>query len=561
MLIKFFRATTVRASQRRSDASPLPSIPRRGLSSWSVQAPPSAISRRPRESDCSWTRLITSGFDAPWRTSSREQPLHRRLDPRPENGEEERAGLELGGGLRRRFARGTALRAPGEAGLEILREFGGQARGEVVHDARAAELGEGTGEGEADGHVDARGGAAVRLAQRIGDLAARLAGAARIAPGAAHAAAIGGIVPDEIGLAGEGGGDGAEPDADLARDVIAGLRGKRRPRQAGGEEGGVLEALPHRVTRMGDGEGLANLLIGLRGGGAGDWHGFPHLTPALSARARERALFCMMQRGGLAPAGGGEGWGEVGVGNYARRSHEPDIAGAAAEIAAELGADALLVGVGEADDDIPRCRQHARGAIAALQRVLAGEGGAELRRDGVVVEPLDRRHLGALAGDGIGDAGARRGAVDEEGAGAAHAVLAAEMGPGVEELVAQEIGEAGARLDGGGDALAVDGEGDCPAHGQAPLARAAARFKAAMRIWRSMGSVMPFSSSRRAAMAGSTSPTGRPLPFPKSGRASSSTMGRASIAPTTARQRSRAGSAKTTPMAWANSPGLRQSLI
>ena len=107
--------------------------------------------------------------------------------------------------------------------------------------------------------------------------------------------------------------------------------------------------------------------------------------------------------------------------------------------------------------------------------VLAGEGRAQLAHHRIVVETLDRRDLGAVTGDRVGDAGARRRAVDQERAGAAHAVLAAEVRAGQQLALAQEVGEMRARLDRGGDRPAVDGETDGP-HGR--LARWTARSRA-----------------------------------------------------------------------------------
>ena len=66
---------------------------------------------------------------------------------------------------------------------------------------------------------------------------------------------------------------------------------------------------------------------------------------------------------------------------------------------------------------------------------------------GVVVEAFDGAHARAVAGDREGDARARRRAVDLERAGAAHAVLAAEVGAGEPLALAQEVGEVRARLD------------------------------------------------------------------------------------------------------------------
>ena len=55
------------------------------------------------------------------------------------------------------------------------------------------------------------------------------------------------------------------------------------------------------------------------------------------------------------------------------------------------------------------------------------------------------RTLGAVAGDRVGDAGARDLAVDLHRAGAADAVLAADVRAGEQQLLAQEVGEVRAR--------------------------------------------------------------------------------------------------------------------
>src|SRR5207245_137815 len=74
---------------------------------------------------------------------------------------------------------------------------------------------------------------------------------------------------------------------------------------------------------------------------------------------------------------------------------------------------------------------------------------------------LDREH----------QAGADSGAVDDHGAGAAHAVLAADVGAGQPQRVTQAVGEAGARLEIDLDRLAIDGEGE--RHQTSPLCAAA----------------------------------------------------------------------------------------
>src|SRR5262245_28585878 len=102
------------------------------------------------------------------------------------------------------------------------------------------------------------------------------------------------------------------------------------------------------------------------------------------------------------------------------RPHDADIAGAAAQVAAKPQPDVPLAGLGEPQDEVARRDQHAGGTEAALQRMLAGERGAQLGGDLVVVEALDGGDARALAGERIGDAGARGNAVEQQRAGAAH---------------------------------------------------------------------------------------------------------------------------------------------
>ena len=98
--------------------------------------------------------------------------------------------------------------------------------------------------------------------------------------------------------------------------------------------------------------------------------------------------------------------------------------------------------------------------------MFAVERGAQLTHDFVVAEALDGAHLAAFAGHREGDARARGRAVDQHGAGAAHAVLAAEVGAGQALAFAQEVAEVRPRLGEGLDLLSVDDELDglhgCP---------------------------------------------------------------------------------------------------
>jgi hypothetical protein len=90
-----------------------------------------------------------------------------------------------------------------------------------------------------------------------------------------------------------------------------------------------------------------------------------------------------------------------------------------------------------------------------LQPVLGHEGVAQLRDDRVVLEPLERRHVGPFAHDRVGDAGARRCAVEQDRAGPAHALLAAKMCRGELQLLSQEVREMRARLRGAAHVPAI----------------------------------------------------------------------------------------------------------
>src|SRR5207253_10265450 len=83
----------------------------------------------------------------------------------------------------------------------------------------------------------------------------------------------------------------------------------------------------------------------------------------------------------------------------------------------------------------------------ALERVVLPECLLERVELAVSGQTLDGRHLGAVRLDGEHQAGANALAVHEHGAGAAHPVLAADMGPREPELVAEEVDEEPPRLE------------------------------------------------------------------------------------------------------------------
>ncbi len=91
---------------------------------------------------------------------------------------------------------------------------------------------------------------------------------------------------------------------------------------------------------------------------------------------------------------------------------------------------------------------------------MPAEALLQRRELGVVGQPFHGDDLGALRLHRQQQARAHRGAVDDHGAGATHAVLAAEMRSGEPQLVAQAVRQGHARLDLDLDFLAVDFKSD-----------------------------------------------------------------------------------------------------
>src|SRR5580693_2479407 len=112
------------------------------------------------------------------------------------------------------------------------------------------------------------------------------------------------------------------------------------------------------------------------------------------------------------------------------RAHDADITCASAEIAAHRDADVVLARRFHAQHNVARRNNHAGSAIAALQSMMSRESRPQLARNLVLVEAFDGGDFGVFASDREGDARAYRHVVDEEGAGAADAVFAADMRAG-----------------------------------------------------------------------------------------------------------------------------------
>ena len=123
------------------------------------------------------------------------------------------------------------------------------------------------------------------------------------------------------------------------------------------------------------------------------------------------------------------------------------IRAAAADVAAHSLADALGVAAGVALGEQPDGAHDLAGrAVAALKPVVIEEG--RLHRMEVVAsgEALDGQHLGAVEARGEREAGIDPAPVDEDGAGAALAAVAALLGACEVQSLAQEVEQRDARV-------------------------------------------------------------------------------------------------------------------
>src|SRR5271165_801601 len=145
------------------------------------------------------------------------------------------------------------------------------------------------------------------------------------------------------------------------------------------------------------------------------------------------------------------------------------VAGAAAEIALELVPNGRVVEVvALAVDHVDGGHDHARGAIAALQPVMLAEGLLHrMQRPIGIGETLDGEHIRPL--DLPDEYGARLHglAVDMHDAGAALRRVAAHMGAGEPQVLAQKLHQQRARVDITGDGFTVHRQGDV-GHGLPP---------------------------------------------------------------------------------------------
>ena len=148
------------------------------------------------------------------------------------------------------------------------------------------------------------------------------------------------------------------------------------------------------------------------------------------------------------------------------RGHDLAVAGAATEHAAEPVHHLCLAGARRGAQQFGCGNQHARRARAALGRAVAQEGPLQAVEASLPGEALHGFHV-APCGLGHGHhAAAHLGAVEQHRAGAAVAGVAAYLGAGEPEIVAERVGEAPERRRRDRDRFPVDREGDgtVPAH-------------------------------------------------------------------------------------------------
>ena len=119
--------------------------------------------------------------------------------------------------------------------------------------------------------------------------------------------------------------------------------------------------------------------------------------------------------------------------------HDVPVAGAAADHAGQLRGELLVGDLGFVAEQVVGAEQETRGAETALQGVVPPEG--LLQRVQVVrtPEPFDGDDLGAVELAGEQQAGADCFAVDQHGAHPADPVLAADVGSGQSQVVAQRV--------------------------------------------------------------------------------------------------------------------------
>src|SRR5262245_39745677 len=143
------------------------------------------------------------------------------------------------------------------------------------------------------------------------------------------------------------------------------------------------------------------------------------------------------------------------------RIDDAGVAGAAADMTAELLPHGAGIRAAHAQKDIARHDQHAGRTEPALQAMTRVELAAKGLDDGIVVESFQGLNRLTVADDSQPKTRASGFAVDDDGARAARSVLAPEMGGGQAAASAQEIRKRFPRLHVAGDlgTVQIDGQG------------------------------------------------------------------------------------------------------
>src|SRR5439155_11656803 len=156
------------------------------------------------------------------------------------------------------------------------------------------------------------------------------------------------------------------------------------------------------------------------------------------------------------------------------RPDDVHVARAAADVPLDRPADVRFRRLRRVGEEVRRAEQHPRRAVAALEAVLVRERSLERRQLPVRGEAFDGDDLRPVGLDGEEHAALHRASVHQDRAGAAVAGVAADVGAGQVEVVANEVDEQLARLDLALIALAVDSDRDrVLAHTASRTARAA----------------------------------------------------------------------------------------
>src|SRR5262249_15605791 len=140
---------------------------------------------------------------------------------------------------------------------------------------------------------------------------------------------------------------------------------------------------------------------------------------------------------------------------------------APAQVSGDPVADLVFARVGIAGQERARAHQHAGRAESALQAVALPESLLERVQLAADREPLDGLDRRAVGLDGEHRAALDGLTVDAHRARTAARGVAADVGPGQAEVLADEVDQERARLDRAGLLLAVDRDGDLVlAHGR-----------------------------------------------------------------------------------------------